>query len=90
MPLTELFTGVLLKTELLLFEHQPLSELSKVDDLKQRKLLLGSWLFEKKLKNLYTGFVEALSVGLDFVPANHEKSISAMYKLLINSTECEM
>jgi len=89
--LTELFTRVLLKTELLPFEHQPLSELSKVDDLKQRKLLLSSWLFEEKLKNLYTGFVEALStVGLDSVPVNREKSISAMYKLLINSTECEM
>ncbi|XP_022177622.1 CCAAT/enhancer-binding protein zeta [Myzus persicae] len=89
--LTELFTRVLLKTELLPFEHQPLSELSKVDDLKQRKLLLSSWLFEEKLKNLYSGFVEALStVGLDSVPVNREKSISAMYKLLINSTECEM
>ncbi|CAH1707726.1 unnamed protein product [Aphis gossypii] len=89
--LTELFTRVLLKTELLPFEHQPLSELSKVDDLKQRKLLLSSWLFEEKLKNLYSGFVEALStVGLDSVPVNREKSISAMYKLLISSTECEM
>ncbi|XP_015379330.1 PREDICTED: CCAAT/enhancer-binding protein zeta [Diuraphis noxia] len=89
--LTELFTRVLLKTELLPFEHQPLSELSKVDDLKQRKLLLSSWLFEEKLKNIYTSFVEALStVGLDSVPINREKSISAMYKLLINSTECEM
>jgi len=89
--LTELFTRVLLKTELLLFENQPLSELSKVDDLRQRKLLLSSWLFEEKLKNLYTSFVEALStIGLDSVPINREKSISAMYKLLINSTECEM
>lgn len=89
--LTELFTRVLLKTELLVFENQPLSELSTVDDLKQRKLLLSSWLFEEKLKNLYTIFVEALStVGLDSVPVNREKSISAMYKLLINSTECEL
>ncbi|CAI6365525.1 unnamed protein product [Macrosiphum euphorbiae] len=89
--LTELFTRVLVKTELLPFEHQPLSELSKVDDLKQRKLLLSSWLFEEKLKKLYTSFVEALStVGLDSVPVNREKSITAMYKLLINSTECEM
>lgn len=89
--LTELFTRVLLKTELLTFEHQPLSELSKLDDLKQRKLLLSSWLFEEKLKNLYASFVEALStVGLDSVPVNREKSISSMYKLLINSTECEM
>lgn len=89
--LTELFTRVLLKTELLAFEHHPLSELSKLDDLKQRKLLLSSWLFEEKLKNLYTNFVEALSnVGLDSVPVNREKSISAMYKLLINSTECEL
>lgn len=89
--LTELFSRVLLKTELLTFEHQPLSELSKVDDLKQRKLLLSSWLFEEKLKNAYTAFVEALStVGLDSIPVNREKSISAMYKLLINSTECEI
>lgn len=89
--LTELFSRVLLKTELLPFEHQPLSELSKLDDLKQRKQLLSSWLFEEKLKNLYAGFVEALStVGLDSVPVNREKSISAMYKLLVNSTECEM
>lgn len=89
--LTELFTRVLLKTELLTFEHQPLSELSKLDDLKQRKLLLSSWLFEEKLKNLYAAFVEALStVGLDSVPINREKSISAMNRLLINSTECEV
>lgn len=89
--LTELFTRVLLKTELLAFEHQPLSELSKLDDLKQRKLLLSSWLFEEKLKNLYTSYVGALStVGLDSVAINREKSISALYKLLINSTECEM
>ncbi|VVC42505.1 Armadillo-type fold,Armadillo-like helical,CCAAT-binding factor [Cinara cedri] len=89
--LTELFTRVLLKTELLNFEHQPLSELSKLDDLKQRKLLLSSWLFEEKLKNLYASYVGALSnVGLDSVAINREKSISAMYKLLINSTECEM
>lgn len=89
--LTELFTRVLLKSELLVFEHQPLSELTKVDDLKQRKLLLSSWLFEEKLKNVYSSFVEALSaVGLDSVSINREKSISAMYKLLINSTECEM
>jgi len=48
-------------------------------------------LFEEKLKNVYSSFVEALSaVGLDSVPINREKSISAMYKLLINSTECEM
>ncbi|XP_025419638.1 CCAAT/enhancer-binding protein zeta [Sipha flava] len=89
--LTELFTRVLLKTELLTFEQQPLSELSKLDDLKQRKLLLSSWLFEEKLKNLYVAFVEALStVGLDSVPINREKSISAMNRLLINSTECEV
>lgn len=89
--LTELFTRVLLRTELLTFENQPLSELSKLDDLKQRKLLLSSWLFEEKLKNLYSSFVEALStVGLDSIPVNREKSISALYKLLLNSTECEM
>lgn len=89
--LTELFTRVLLKTELLAFEHQPLSSLSEVDDLKQRKLLLGSWLFEEKLKSIYANFVEALNtVGLDSVPVNREKSISAWYKLLINSTECEV
>lgn len=89
--LTELFTRVLLKTELLTFEQQPLSELSKLDDLKQRKLLLGSWLFEEKLKNLYSNYIEALStVGLDSIPVNREKSISALYKLLVNSTECEI
>jgi len=89
--LTELFSRVLLKTELLTFENQPLSELSKVDDLKQRKLLLSSWLFEENLKNSYAKFVEALStVGLDSIPVNREKSISAMYKLLIHSTECEI
>lgn len=89
--LTELFSRVLLKDELLTFEHQPLSELSKLDDLKQRKLLLSSWLFEEKLKNLYTNYVDALStIGLDSVPTNREKSISAMYKLLISSTECEL
>jgi len=89
--LTELFSNILLKTELLTFENQPLSELSKVHDLKQRKLLLSSWLFEEKLKYLYANFVDALStVGLDSIPVNREKSISAMYKLLINSTECEI
>lgn len=89
--LTELFSRVLLKSELLAFEHQPLSELSKVDDLKQRKLLLSSWLFEEKLKNAYAAFVEALStIGLDSIPVNREKSISAMYKLLTNSTEREV
>lgn len=68
-----------------------MSELSRIDDLKQRKLLLSSWLFEEKLKHLYVAFVEALStIGLDSVPINREKSISAMYKLLVNSTECEM
>lgn len=88
--LTELFSKVLLKTELLTFENQPLSELSKLDDLKQRKLLLSSWLFEENLKSLYANFVVALSaVGLDSIPVNREKSISAMYKLLVNSTECE-
>lgn len=89
--LTELFTRVLLKIELLAFEHQPLSELSKLDDLKQRKLLLSSWLFEEKLKNLYASYIGALStVGLDSVAINREKSISAMYKLLLSSTESEM
>lgn len=89
--LTELFTKVLIKTELLNFEQQPLSELSKLDDLKQRKLLLSSWLFEEKLKKLYSSYVEALSiVGLDSIPVNREKSITALYKLLVNSTECEI
>ncbi|XP_050526865.1 CCAAT/enhancer-binding protein zeta [Daktulosphaira vitifoliae] len=89
--LTELFTRVLLKMELLIFENQPLSELSRLDDLKQRKLLLSAWLFEDKLKIMYSNFIDALSaVGLDSVPINREKSISAMYKLLISSTECEM
>ncbi|XP_050436271.1 CCAAT/enhancer-binding protein zeta [Adelges cooleyi] len=89
--LTELFTRVLLKTELVTFENQPLSELSKLDDLKQRKQLLCAWLFEEKLKHLYAAFIDALSaVGLDSVPVNREKSISAMYKLLVNSSECEL
>lgn len=56
-----------------------------------RKRFLCRWLFEDKLKTLYSQFISAVdTVSRDTVDMNRERAVTAMYKLLAGNPEQEV
>lgn len=56
-----------------------------------RKRFLCRWLFEDKLKTLYSQFISAVdAVSRDTVDMHRERAVTAMYKLLAGNPEQEV
>lgn len=93
--LTDLFLSDLLRPDCKLrsFDQQPLSLLAEMSsgNVMTRKRFLCRWLFEDKLKTLYSQFISAIdAVSRDTVDMHRERAVTAMYKLLAGNPEQEV
>ncbi|CAH1391896.1 unnamed protein product [Nezara viridula] len=92
--LSDLFLEDLLipSKKLKTFDKQPLTKLSEITSgcARARKSRLVAWLFEEKLRECYSQFINAVDViSKDTVDANRIKAVSVMNKLLTGHPEQE-
>nr|XP_014287480.1 CCAAT/enhancer-binding protein zeta isoform X2 [Halyomorpha halys] len=92
--LSDLFLEDLLipSKKLKTFDKQPLMKLAEITSgcARARKSRLVAWIFEEKLKECYSQFINAIDIiAKDTVDANRIKAVSVMNKLLTGHPEQE-
>lgn len=92
--LADLFIEDLLRPQRKLrsFDRQPSAILNEISGgcNKSRRLRLISWIYEDKLKELYTEFINAVNkVAKDTIAVYRIKAVSVMYRLLSSHPEQE-